>query len=106
MKRTSRKRRASRMPTKLRKRKSPRSRIESPEKTRSAKQPATLHLLGRLQKWFVIWAGKSSIEKLSERLRRFLPERELFWEAALKAGESRQEYEARLLNQSKIRSRT
>jgi len=61
--------------------------------------------LGRLQKWFVIWAGKSSIEKLSERLRRFLPETEFFWEAALKAGVSRREYEARLLNHSKIRSR-
>ncbi len=94
------------MPAKLRKRKSPRTRIKAPEKARRAKQPTPLQRLGSLQKRFVIWAGKSSIEKLSERLRRFLPERELFWEAALKAGESRQEYEARLLNQSKIRSRT
>lgn len=93
------------MPAKLRKRKSPRTKIRAPQKAKRAKQPTPLQRLGSLQKRFVIWAGKSSIEKLSERLRRFLPERELFWEAALKVGMSRQEYEARLLNQSEIRSR-
>lgn len=52
-----------------------------------------------------MWAGNSSKEQLSERLRRFLPEREFFWEAALKADMPRQKYEARLLDQSKIRGR-
>ena len=93
------------MPATLRKRKSPQTRSTAPNKARLAKQPTTLQLLGSQQKRFVIWAGKSSIEKLSERLRRFLPERESFWEAALKAGMSRQEYEDRLLNQSKIKGR-
>ena len=93
------------MPATLRKRKSPQTRSTAPNKARLANQPTTLQLLGSQQKRFVIWAGKSSIEKLSERLQRFLPERELFWEAALKASMSRQEYEDRLLNQNKIRSR-
>ena len=93
------------MPTKLRKRKSPRTRTKAPGKARRAKQPTHLQLLGRRQKRFVIWAGKSSVEQLSDRFRRFLPRSELFWEAALKAKMSPGEYEARLLNRNKISSR-
>lgn len=93
------------MSVNLRKRKSPRTKVKAPQKAKRAKQPTILQLLGRRQKQFVIWAGKSSVEKLSERLRRFLPNRELFWEAAQKAGMSRQEYESRLLNPNEIRSR-
>ena len=96
---------ASKAPTKLRKRKSPRTNFTAPKKARRAKQVTGLQFLESQQKRFVIWAGKSSIEKLSERLRRFLPERESFWESVLKAGMSRPEYEERLLNRSKIRSR-
>ena len=105
MKKTSKKKRALKMPTTLRKRKSPQARFKAPIKVRRAKQPTNLHLLGNKQKQFVIWAGKSSIEILSERLRRFLPKNEAFWETAMKAGTPRQEYEDRLLNQIKIRGR-
>lgn len=97
--------RALKAPAKLRKRKSPHTRFTAPKKAGRAKQPTRLQFLGSQQKRFVIWAGKSSIEKLNERLRRFLPERKSFWESVLKAGMSRQEYEDRLLNRSKIRSR-
>ena len=100
MKRTSQKMRAN-----LRKRKSARTRLTAPKKVSRAKQPTSLQLLGKKQQQCAIWTGKSSIEKLSERLRRFLPERESFWEAALKAGMSRQKYEDRLLEQNKIKSR-
>ena len=105
MKGTSRKKRALKMPAKLPKRTSQQMRIKAAQKPRRAKQTTTLQRLGGQRTRFVIWAGKSSNEQLSERLRRFLPERELFWETALKVGVTRQEYEARLLNQSKIRSR-
>lgn len=93
------------MPAKLRKRKSSRSKTKATEKARRAKQQTNLQLLGRKQTRLLMWAGNSSKEQLSERLRRFLPEREFFWEAALKADMPRQKYEARLLDQSKIRGR-
>lgn len=105
MKKTSKNNRGSKIPIKPQKRKSPLTRFPAPKKTRRAKQPTSLHLLENKQKQCAIWARKSSIEKLSERLQRFLPKSETFWEAVLKAGMSRQEYEDRLLDQSKIKNR-
>jgi hypothetical protein len=111
MKKTLRKRPATRKTRRLTaknispKRRKRNSKFARARKAIAEKKRASLQSLGRLQRRFVIWSANSSNEQLSDRLRRFVPESESFWKAVERAGETREGYEAQLLDDSRIRSR-